>query len=451
MESKKLHIALSVLANVCRFMLAVVFVFSGFVKANDPLGFQYKLGDYLQAFGMLGWFPEWVLMIATVALATLEFMLGVYLFFGINRRFTSWLVVLLMGVMTPLTLYLALENPVSDCGCFGDAVILTNWQTFWKNVVLSIAAVIVLCLRKRMFRVVTPRSEWLVSVNTLLYIIILSYYSLSNLPVFDFRPYRIGASIPQGMEIPEGAQMPVFETLFIMEKEGQRQEFSLDNYPDSTWTFVDRKTVIKEAGYEPPIHDFSLLRMADEEDITDLVLADSGYTFLMVAHQLEKADDSYSDLLNELYDYCREHDYAFYGLTASNEEVVGQWLDRTGGEYPFCNVDDITLKTMVRSNPGLMLLKGGVVLNKWANENIPDEYQLTAPLELLPLAQGHVQGKGVKIATCILWFVFPLLLISLLDRIYFYYRRNRLARLLGDRQGMNENEEENNINPLIKD
>ena len=451
MESKKLHIALSVLANVCRFMLAVVFVFSGFVKANDPLGFQYKLGDYLQAFGMLGWFPEWVLMIATVALATLEFMLGVYLFFGINRRFTSWLVVLLMGVMTPLTLYLALENPVSDCGCFGDAVILTNWQTFWKNVVLSIAAVIVLCLRKRMFRVVTPRSEWLVSVNTLLYIIILSYYSLSNLPVFDFRPYRIGASIPQGMEIPEGAQMPVFETLFIMEKEGQRQEFSLDNYPDSTWTFVDRKTVIKEAGYEPPIHDFSLLRMADGEDITDLVLADSGYTFLMVAHQLEKADDSYSDLLNELYDYCREHDYAFYGLTASNEEVVGQWLDRTGGEYPFCNVDDITLKTMVRSNPGLMLLKGGVVLNKWANENIPDEYQLTAPLELLPLAQGHVQGKGVKIATCILWFVFPLLLISLLDRIYFYYRRNRLARLLGDRQRMNENEEENNINPLIKD
>lgn len=430
-------------------MLAVVFVFSGFVKANDPLGFQYKLGDYLLAFGMLEWFPEWVLMIATVALATLEFMLGVYLLFGINRRFTSWLVVLLMGVMTPLTLYLALENPVSDCGCFGDAVILTNWQTFWKNVVLTIAAVIVLCMRKRMFRVVTPRSEWLVSVNTLLYIIILSYYSLSNLPVFDFRPYCIGASIPQGMEIPEGAQTPVFETLFIMEKEGKRQEFSLDNYPDSTWTFVDRKTVIKEAGYEPPIHDFSLLRMADGEDITDLVLADSGYTFLMVAHQLEKADDSYSDLLNEVYDYCREHGYTFYGLTASNEEVVDQWLDRTGGEYPFCNVDDITLKTMVRSNPGLMLLKEGVVLNKWANENIPDEYQLTAPLELLPLAQGHVQGKGVKIATCILWFVFPLLLISLLDRIYFFYRRNRLARLLGDRQRMNE--EENNINPLIKD
>lgn len=438
------------LTNVCRFMLAVVFVFSGFVKANDPLGFQYKLGDYLQAFGLSEWFSEPVLMIATVALAALEFVLGVYLFFGINRRLASCVTVAFMGVMTPLTLYLALENPVSDCGCFGDAVVLTNWQTFAKNVVLTIAAVVVLCMRGRMFRVVTPRSEWLVSVNTLLYIILLSYYSLSYLPVFDFRPYRIGTSIPQGMEVPEGAKKPVFETLFVMEKEGERREFSLDNYPDSTWTYVDRKTVMKEPGYEPPIHDFALLRMADGEDITGQLLADSGYTFLMVAHQLEKADDSYSDLLNEVYDYSRKHGYTFYGLTASTEEMVEQWLDRTGGEYPFCNVDDITLKTMVRSNPGLMLLKGGVVLNKWANGNIPDEYQLTAPLELLPLAQGDVRGKGVKIATCIMWFLIPLLLISLLDRICFFYKRGREKRLPGD--GQEEiSEEENNINPLIKD
>lgn len=438
------------LTNVCRFMLAVVFVFSGFVKANDPLGFQYKLGDYLQAFGLSEWFSEPVLMIATVALAALEFVLGVYLFFGINRRLASCVTVAFMGVMTPLTLYLALENPVSDCGCFGDAVVLTNWQTFAKNVVLTIAAVVVLCMRGRMFRVVTPRSEWLVSVNTLLYIILLSYYSLSYLPVFDFRPYRIGTSIPQGMEVPEGAKKPVFETLFVMEKEGERREFSLDNYPDSTWTYVDRKTVMKELGYEPPIHDFALLRMADGEDITGQLLADSGYTFLMVAHQLEKADDSYSDLLNEVYDYSRKHGYTFYGLTASTEEMVEQWLDRTGGEYPFCNVDDITLKTMVRSNPGLMLLKGGVVLNKWANGNIPDEYQLTAPLELLPLAQGDVRGKGVKIATCIMWFLIPLLLISLLDRICFFYKRGREKRLPGD--GQEEiSEEENNINPLIKD
>lgn len=442
MENKEQkNIILTVAANVCRFTLAAVFVFSGFVKANDPLGFQYKLGDYASAFGLTDWLTDSMLMFSTIALATLEFTLGVYFFFGINRRLTSWVTVLLMGVMTPLTLYLALKNPVSDCGCFGDAVVLTNWQTFWKNVILSVAAILVLCLRNKLFRVVTRRSEWLVSVNTLLYIIILSYYSLYHLPVFDFRPYRIEASIPEGMEVPEGAKMPVYETLFVMEKEGERQEFALEDYPDSTWTFVDRKTVLKEAGYEPPIHDFALLRMADGEDITKEVLADSGFTFLMVAHQLEKADDGYSDLLNEVYDYCRKHGYAFYGLTASTEEMVEQWLDRTGGEYPFCSVDDITLKTMVRSNPGLMLIKNGVVQNKWANGDIPDEYQLTAPLEQLSLAQGHVQEKGMKIIACILWFLLPLMLISLLDRLYFNYKRKQLGKQLNI-------DNNNNINPF---
>lgn len=419
---------MSVLVNVCRFMLAAVFVFSGFVKANDPLGFQYKLGDYLHAFGMLEWSSDSILMIATVILATLEFILGVYLFFGINRRFTSWLVMLLMVVMTPFTLYLALENPVSDCGCFGDAVILTNWQTFWKNVVLTLASIVVLCMSDRMFRMVTRRSEWLISVNTLLYIILLSYYSLQYLPVFDFRPYYIGASIPDGMEIPEGAETPVYETRFILEKDGVQREFTLDDYPDSSlWTFVDSKTVLKHAGYEPPIHDFALLRMADGEDITEQVLSDEDYTFLLVAPQLEKADDSYSDLLNELYDYCQTHGYTFYGLTASSEEAVEHWLDRTGGEYPFCNVDDITLKTMVRSNPGLLLIKGGVVQNKWSSSNIPDEYQLTAPLDKLSLGQVSVKGNSAKIITCLMWFLLPLLVISLVDRLFFH-RSQRILR-----------------------
>ena len=443
MESKKQNIILSALVNVCRFILAAVFIFSGFVKANDPLGFQYKLSDYMLAFGLSDWFPESVLMLAAIALAALEFMVGVYLLFGINRRLTSLIVVTMMGVMTPLTLYLALENPVSDCGCFGDAVVLSNWQTFGKNVVLLVASIVVLCMRHRMFRFVTRRSEWLVSVNTLLYIIILSYYSLTCLPVFDFRPYSIGSNIPESMEIPEGAKRTVYETLFIMEKDGERQEFGLEDYPDSIWTLVERRTVVKEQGYEPPIRDLALQEMQTGEDITEWVLGDAGYTFLMVSPQLEKADDSYSDLLNELYDYCCRHGYAFYGLTASSEKMVEQWLDRTGGEYLFCNVDEIALKTMVRSNPGLLLIKDGVVLNKWANGDIPDEYQLTASLDSLPLAQGQVKGRAEKIAICILWFVLPLMLISLLDYLYSRRRRNRQESSLNT-----ENEEI--INPLIK-
>ena len=172
MESKTRNTILTVVANLCRFILAAVFVFSGFVKANDPLGFQYKLNDYVLAFGLTEWFPDYILSLATGALAMLEFTLGVYMFFGINRRLTSWTITLLMGVMTPLTLYLAVKNPVSDCGCFGDALVLTNWQTFGKNVFLTIAAVSVLCMRNRLFRIVMQRNEWLISVNTLLYITI---------------------------------------------------------------------------------------------------------------------------------------------------------------------------------------------------------------------------------------------------------------------------------------
>ena len=144
------------------------------------------------------------------------------------------------------------------------------------------------------------------------------------------------------------------------------KEFSLENYPDSTWTFVDSKTVVKKQGYEPPIHDFSIIRQEDGEDITEEVLNDEDYTFLLVAHQLNQADDSTIDLINELYDYSVENDYKFYCLTSSTDEDIEDWQERTGAEYPFCLMDNITLKTMIRSNPGLMLLKNGVVINKWS-------------------------------------------------------------------------------------
>ena len=148
------------------------------------------------------------------------------------------------------------------------------------------------------------------------------------------------------MEIPEGAKPSVFESKFILEKDGKKQEFTLDNYPDSTWTFVETRTVLKEKGYEPPIHDFSIVSLETGEDLTDSILSDKGYTFLLVAHRIENADDSNIDLINEIYDYSVEHGYGFYALTSSPEEQIELWRDKTGAEYPFCQMDDITLKTI---------------------------------------------------------------------------------------------------------
>lgn len=415
---------MKVWVNICRFVLAVVFIFSGFVKAIDPLGFFYKIQDYLTAFGLISWFPGYWPLLFAVLLAAVEFCTGMYLFLGIRRRISSSLALLLMLVMTPLTLYLAIANPVSDCGCFGDAIVLTNWQTFGKNVVLLIAAVTVVWKWREVVRFISLKLEWILSLYTILFVFALAFYCLRNLPLFDFRPYKIGTNIKAGMEIPEGAKLSVLETMFVMEKDGKRQEFTLDNYPDSTWTLVETRTVVKEKGYEPPIHDFSMLSIDSGTDITDSVLTDPGYTFLLVVHRVEEADDSYIDLINEIYDYSVEHGYGFYALTSSPEEEIALWCDRTGAEYPFCQMDDITLKTIIRSNPGLLLLKGGTILNKWSDSQLPDEYVLTDSLDRLALGRQKNVNGWYTMGYVVLWFLVPLVIVIGADQL-FIVRRNR--------------------------
>lgn len=425
MENGKQHIAIGVITTVCRFVLAVVFIFSGFVKAIDPLGTQYKIQDYWDAFGWTGVFPEFVPFIASALLGMLEFCLGVYLFFGIRRIIAPRAVVAMMAVMTPLTFWLAWDHPVSDCGCFGDALVLTNWETFGKNVVLLAMSLVVLKWRRRLFPLVTTRFDWLIALYGFLYILCMTVYCYRHLPVFDFRPYYVGADIRQGMSIPEGEEPTEFETRFVLQKDGVEKEFTLENYPDSTWTFVDSKTVVKKQGYEPPIHDFSMIRYDDGEDITEQVLADEGYTFLLVAHQLGQANQSRMDLINELYDYCLEYGYAFYCLTSSSDEDILKWQEDTGAEYPFCLMDNITLKTMVRFNPGLMLLKKGTVVGKWSIIDIPDEYQLVGPLEQLPMGEANRPSFVYRLIGVLMWFAFPLFLMCMADLSWERYRKKR--------------------------
>ena len=423
MEKEKQYKVIGICTTVCRFILAVVFVFSGFVKAIDPLGTQYKIQDYLTAFGWSDVFPDYFAFCASMLLGVLEFCLGVYMFFGIRRIIAPRAVVLVMSVMTPLTFWIALDNPVSDCGCFGDAIVLSNWATFWKNVVLLAMSIVVLKWRKHISPLVTTRFDWVIALYGFLYVFSIAIYCYRELPVFDFRPYHVGANIRQGMEIPEGERPSKVETRFLLQKDGVKKEFTVDNYPDSTWTFVDSKLVVVEKGYEPTIHDFEIRRWEDMEDITEQVLSDENYTFLLVAHQLSLADDSAIDLINELYDYSLMHGYAFYCLTASEEEDILQWQENTGAEYPFCIMDDITLKTMIRSNPGLMLLKEGTVIRKWSKNSFPDEYQLNGPLDELPLGVIDYRSFAIRAVQVVAWFVFPLLFCCMADLMWERYRK----------------------------
>ena len=426
-----------VLVNSCRLVLALTFNLSGFVKAVDPLGTQYKLNDYLEAMHLDAMVPDLATLAGSVLLAAMEFCLGVFLLFAIHRRLVSRLLVLVMGIMTALTVWIYIADPVSDCGCFGDAIVLTNGQTLLKNIILLAAAIVVALWPLDMMRFISKTNQWIVINYTAVFILIIEGYALYDLPQFDFRPYHVGANIMKGMEIPEGAEQPEFETTFIMEKNGERREFGLDNYPDSTWTYIDTKTIQTKQGYVPPIHDFSMTSL-DGEDLTEEILTNQGYTFLLVSPHLEDADDSQLDLINQVYEYAEDNGYPFYCLTASGEQGINRWRDITGAEYPYCLTDETTLKTVIRSNPGMLLLKDGTIIRKWSHNRLPDEYALDKPLEQSELGQMPEDSVPKKIITILLWYVLPLLMLTIADRLWAWSRRAK------------NNDKSNNVHNILK-
>ena len=415
------------LVNACRFLLGATFVFSGFVKAIDPIGTQYKLQDYISAVGMGGIVPNIVTLLASVALSALEFSLGVFVLFAIRRHLVSKILVAFMAVMTLITVWIALFNPVKDCGCFGEALRLTNVQTLLKNIVLLAASVVVAWRPLRMYRFLSRSTQWIAINYTILFVLLLSAHCLYHLPLIDFRPYHIGMNIKKGMEIPAGAPQPEFETTFILQKNGVKKEFTLDNYPDSSWQFVDSKTVQTKEGYVPPIHDFSIQK-ADGDDITDSVLTAKGYIFLLVSPHLEQADDSNFGDIDLLYEYCQERKIPFYCLTASTKKDIDHWADITGAEYPFCFTDETTLKTIIRSNPGLLLLKDGTIIRKWSHNDLPSSSSLNAPLSKLSIGAMPSTSLGETIMKVVLLFFIPLIILVFADRTWAWTRYLRRKR-----------------------
>ena len=362
--------------NIARLLLALTFILSGFVKAVDPLGTQYKIHDYLAAIGLASIVPDFGTLASSVILSATEFLLGICLLFAIRRRLVSKILVVLMMVMTLLTLWLAIDDPVTDCGCFGDALVLTNWQTFWKNVVLLAAALIVWRYPLDMPRLISESNQWIVmNYSAFFILVIIAGRSLYTLPQFDFRPYHVGTNLREGWQR-------------MME------------------------------GEDSPYTEFFIESTDEGEDITEAVLGSQGYTFLLVAPHLENANDSQFDRLNSIYEYCLENGYQFYCLTASTQRGIGRWQDITGAEYPFCNTDETTLKTVIRSNPGLLLLNDGVIIRKWSHNTLPSDEELGDRLEGSPLGRLPNDNAAEKILWILTWFVLPLVLLTIADRLW---------------------------------
>ncbi len=359
---------MKIIRQISRIIIGLVFMFSGIVKAIDPLGSAYKFHDYFQAFN-IGFLEKLSLPMAVILCAT-EFLAGFSVLTGLRQKTGLWLVMLMMLIFTPLTFVLALTNPVSDCGCFGDAVHLTNWETFGKNIILLAAVILLFGGIKKRLQQFRTSTEWMAIGSAGIIFILFAVFNLRYLPVIDFLPYKTGVKIAEKMIIPEDAPADKYETTFIYEKDGNRKEFSISDYPanDTSWEFIDQKSVLIKKGYTPPIHDFSITS-AEGDDLTQKVLSNPGYTLLMITKKLQEANREALDSGFELGRFCQSNGIDFLILTSSGSEEAKSY-DK---DLKFYSTDETTLKTMIRSNPGYILLKDGTIIGKWSHAGCPDK------------------------------------------------------------------------------
>ncbi|RUT80048.1 BT_3928 family protein [Ancylomarina longa] len=391
---------------VCRILVGLVFTFSGFVKAVDPLGSTYKFSDYFYAFGMDAFVS--VAFPLAIFLSTLEFVLGLSLLFNARKQIAYSLALLFMLFFTPLTLILAISNPVTDCGCFGDALVITNWQTFGKNIVILVFSLILFLGRKKEDTTYPIWQQNLLVLFSILSVLWISIFSYRHLPIIDFRPYHIGANISESMVIPEGAPADQYRSIFKYQKNGKVKEFDETNYPwqDSTWTFVDATQIKIKDGYTPLIHDFSISN-EQQGDITDQILHDNSYTFILIAKDLSKIKKDVLPKIEALSLFAMEKNIPFLALTASGSAEIESFKEKNNISFEFYNTDEIQLKTIIRSNPGLILIKQGTILNKWHYNDLPKPKNLNGDL----LAYSITQHQKLNIKLIIISITSTLLLI----------------------------------------
>ncbi len=364
---------MKILLWVSRILFGGIFIFSGFVKAIDPLGSAYKFQDYFMAFDV-----EWMSFLAlpaAVMLSTLEFIIGVGVLAGIKKNLSAWGGLLFMAFFTPLTLYIAITDPVPDCGCFGDAIIISNWDTFYKNLVILAASIVVFAYRDRI------RVPWNKTTDNMLMIIVavailwLSVYCLRNLPIIDFRPWKVGNDVTE-LVLPTEEVADVF-LVFENQKTGETREYPANDYPwddpewAEIWRFKEQRREIIHPYQEAEIDAFYI---EDEfgDDLTDFFITKPGYLFMVVAHDLYRTNTrAFEQIITPLAREAESEGYPFIVLTGSSQDAIDAFRHSWQTPYPFYLSDEIELKTIIRSNPGLVLMKEGVVKGKWAFRNIP--------------------------------------------------------------------------------
>lgn len=405
-------------AMVILMRLAVggVFVFSGFVKAIDPWGSYYKFNEYLNA---LGW--DSLLGLSTFGaftLAAIEFAIGVMLVTGSCRRFAPIFSSVFVGLMLPLTLWLAITDKVPDCGCFGDYLVLSNWATFGKNVVLLAGSVYLLVLNKRVPCVYGPAVQWMVIVLSALFPLALSFVGYFTQPLLDFRPYKVGSKLESKATSVDGD-----DYIFIYEKDGVQQEFSIDSVPDEDngWQYVDRRVVarVDSTNVKPGL---SIAAWDNDDDMSDELLSHE-QLLLILLPDVDKVSVSYTFLINELQDYADQHGVYVAALTSAVDEEIAEWNDISMAHYPIYNDDDSEIKMLARGNPAVVYIRNKEIV--WKRTLVSIDPELIHEGEK-SIAQFSDDFKPQSILKTLVWtYLLSLLSVLLVNRIHKVFVRSK--------------------------
>ncbi|GGW27618.1 BT_3928 family protein [Arenibacter certesii] len=350
------------LVGFSRAVVGLLFIISGFIKLNDPVGFSFKLEEYFSS-GVLD-LPmlEPIALEISIAVVILEVLLGVMLLVGFRIKFTIWSLLAMIVFFTFLTFYSAYFNKVTDCGCFGDAVKLTPWESFTKDVILLVLIIIMIVGIKTIKPILDNGAKRFIVGLTLLASAIFAYYVLNHLPAIDFRPYKIGANIEEGMNIPEGAPMPIFDYAWKFNVNGEEEVIvTQGDYPSVDGQFIGVETTEVQKGYEPPIHDFTIEQ--EGEDFASSLLQEPKLV-MIIAYDLRKSNLNVFGDIKTLSERAVKNGYKVIGMSASGPEYTeGIKKDyRLGFDFYF--TDETTLKTIVRSNPGIVVLEKGTITEK---------------------------------------------------------------------------------------
>lgn len=374
---------ISLLTHISRILVGALFIFSGFIKANDPIGFSYKLKEYFEVFqadtGMAFFemFSHIALPLAIIICAS-EIILGIMLLIGFKRDLTLWLLFAQIAFFTFLTFYSACYNKVTHCGCFGDFLKLKPWESFWKDIALLVLITLLFSGKENIKETFAPMISSALFALGVILAFWFPIYAYRNLPPLDFRAYAPGMNIKENMKAGSDYQPAIYESGFVYEnlKTGDKKEFTMKNYPwqdTLNWKWSATTTIlIKDAINPPKITDFKVNSL-EQIDLTDSLLNDKNYSFWLIAYDLNetKDDEKLMAQINDFYTLVAKDKFNFIAFTASGSKEIDAFKHKHNALYNFVIMDQTVLKTMIRSNPGLMLVKNGTVVMNWHHNNFP--------------------------------------------------------------------------------